>query len=186
MVEGYDGQPERKEDSIMTDNKDFDEAKSQDFYRQLRTKMRDWLRKDGKDHKWAEYLMFAPDLFYTLVRLMADPEVPGKQKAKVAGAIAYFISPIDLVPEAVVGPIGYIDDIALAAYVLDDVINATNTEVVTRNWPGEADVLLVIQSIIKTASSALGKGILDKLLNSHLTPEVRREAVELLDRKNGF
>ena len=31
-------------------------------------------------------------------------------KWMVAGAIVYFISPFDLVPEALVGPLGYLDD----------------------------------------------------------------------------
>jgi hypothetical protein len=29
----------------------------------------------------------------------------------VAGAIVYFLSPVDLVPEALVGPVGYLDDL---------------------------------------------------------------------------
>ncbi len=51
--------------------------------------------------------MFAPDLLHLLCKLTIDEDVPVKERAKLAAAIAYFISPIDLVPEAIVGIIGY-------------------------------------------------------------------------------
>ena len=41
---------------------------------------------------------------------------------------------MDLVPEAIVGPIGYVDDIALAAYVLNSIVNNASPEVVQRHW----------------------------------------------------
>jgi uncharacterized membrane protein YkvA (DUF1232 family) len=33
--------------------------------------------------------------------------------------IAYIISPLDLLPEGIIGPAGYAEDIALAAYVIN-------------------------------------------------------------------
>jgi uncharacterized membrane protein YkvA (DUF1232 family) len=143
----------------------FEEKEHGDFYRDLRRRMREWLRKGGSEHKWAEYLMFTPDLFYTLVKLIADPDVPGAKKAKLAIAVAYFISPIDLVPEGVVGPIGYIDDIILAAYVLDDIINDVDAAVVERNWPGEDDVLEVVKKLLDAASTLLGAKLLKNLFD---------------------
>lgn len=141
----------------------FDEREHADFYRKLRERMRKWLRKNGKEHKWAEYLLFAPDLFYALVKLMADPDVPTAKKVQLGAAIAYFVSPIDLVPEGVVGPVGYIDDIVLAAYVLNNIINDVSEDVVKRNWPGEDDVLEVIRKILDVASNILGVKLLERL-----------------------
>jgi len=135
-----------------------------DFYQDLRLKFRDWLNsKAGKNHKYAEYLMWTPDLFHLLIKLSLDKEVPVEGKAKLAGAIAYFVSPIDLVPEAIVGPIGYVDDIALAAYVLNSIINNANPEVVKKHWAGDGDVLDIIQQIIKVADEMLGSGLWKKL-----------------------
>jgi uncharacterized membrane protein YkvA (DUF1232 family) len=91
----------------------------------------------GKVTKWADYLLFAPDLFHLMCKVVVDEEVPPKERAKIAGAIAYFISPIDLLPEAFLGPIGYLDDIVVAAYVLHVVINRTGPEVVQRHWAGD-------------------------------------------------
>lgn len=143
--------------------------KNRDFYQKLRGRIRKWVEgKEGEAHKWAEYILFAPDLFHLLCKLMTDDDVSPKDKAKVAAAIAYFISPFELVPEAIVGPIGYIDDIALAAYVLDGIINNAGLEVLRRHWAGEDDILDVIQLILRRATSILGKlwGKLVKVVDS--------------------
>ena len=139
-------------------------SKEYDFYRNLRRKIKDWvLNKNGANNKWAEYILLAPDLFYLLYKLALDKDVLVADKVKLAAAIAYFISPIDLVPEALLGPVGYIDDIALAAYVLNSIINHTDPELIRKHWAGEEDVLEVIQRILKLADQMLGSGLWNRL-----------------------
>lgn len=130
-----------------------------DFYRRLRIRMRRWLNGRGADNRWAEYLMFAPDLFHLLWKLSLDEDVPRSEKVRFAAAIAYFISPLDLVPEVLLGPAGYVDDIALAAYVLNGLVNRTGAEIVRRHWAGDADVLEVIRDILAAADEMLGSGL---------------------------
>jgi uncharacterized membrane protein YkvA (DUF1232 family) len=138
--------------------------KQEDFYHHLRDKMRRWLAtEEGKNNKFAEYLMFAPDLLHLLCKLTLDEDVLVKDKAKLAGAIAYFVLPVDLVPEALTGPLGYVDDIAVAAYVLNSILNHTDKGIIERHWAGDGDVLNVIQQIIKDADEMIGKGLWDKL-----------------------
>jgi len=103
--------------------------RNDDFYQSLRKRIRTWLDAQGKNYKYADYLLFAPDLFHLLACLILDKRIPAEEKVKLAGPVAYFIAPIDLIPEAVVGPAGYIDDIALAAYVLNCLINAGHGDV---------------------------------------------------------
>ena len=135
-----------------------------DFYKKLRIKIRDWLKSDeGKNNKFAEYLMFAPDLFHLLCKLSIDKDVPAVEKAKLVGAITYFVSPVDLIPEVLSGPLGYVDDIALAAYVLNSLVNNIDEEIVRRHWVGDADVLNLIQQILNVADTMLGSGIWEKL-----------------------
>ena len=135
-----------------------------DFYQDLRIKMREWLKtKEGMDSKWGEYLMFAPDLFHLLCKLSIDKDVPVKEKAKLAGAIAYFVSPIDLLPEALIGPLGFADDISLAAYVLNSIMNKTDPEIVKKHWAGEEDILVVVKKILKAADEMVGQGLWKKL-----------------------
>ncbi|WP_347491403.1 DUF1232 domain-containing protein [Desulfoscipio sp. XC116] len=139
-------------------------AKQEDFYRNMRSKIKDWLKtKNGSDNKWAEYILLAPDFFHLLCKLAIDKDVLVTDKAKLVGAIVYFISPLDLIPEGIVGPAGYVDDIALTAYVLNSVINNTNPEVVRRHWAGEGDVLEVIKSVLAVADQMVGSGLWRKL-----------------------
>jgi uncharacterized membrane protein YkvA (DUF1232 family) len=138
--------------------------KNSDFYQRLRGQIRDWLStEEGRNHQWAEYLLFAPDLFHLLWKLSVDPEVPAADKAKLAGVIAYFVSPIDLMPEALLGPIGFLDDIALAAYVLNGMLNHTDPEVLRRHWAGDTDVLEVVKRILAAADRMMSAKVLAKL-----------------------
>ena len=45
---------------------------------------------------------------------MKDPEVPAWAKGVCAGALGYFIFPLDAIPDALV-PIGYVDDVGVLA-----------------------------------------------------------------------
>jgi uncharacterized membrane protein YkvA (DUF1232 family) len=138
--------------------------KQSDYYRSLRKKIKNWIEsKEGKENQWSEYILWAPDLFHLLVKLSLDKNVPSSQKAKLAAAIAYFISPLDVIPEMILGPVGYVDDIALAAYVLNSVINKTDPLIIQKHWAGEADVLEVIKKILTAADRMVGQGLWQKV-----------------------
>jgi uncharacterized membrane protein YkvA (DUF1232 family) len=136
----------------------------EDFYRKLRQKVNNWATTSiGENHKWAEYILLAPDMFHLLTKLSIDKDIPQSKKLKVLGAIAYFVSPIDLLPEAILGPAGFLDDIALSAYVLNDIINNIDPKIVSRNWAGDKDILALVKTIIANANEFLGGGILRKI-----------------------
>lgn len=138
--------------------------KSETFYLKLRRNISVWIdNQGGAVNKWGDILLAAPDLFYLLWKLSIDAEVPMKSKTILAAAIVYFISPIDLLPEALFGPVGYLDDIALSAFVLNMVINDTSAQLVRKYWAGEHDVLLLIKNILANADRFLGKGLWGRL-----------------------
>jgi uncharacterized membrane protein YkvA (DUF1232 family) len=138
--------------------------KEMDFYEKLRLKIVNWLdTKNGRENKWADYLLLAPDFFYMLIKLATDEAVPSHEKAKLILAIAYFISPIDLLPEAFLGPIGYLDDLALSAYVLNGIINKVSPEIVQKYWVGDGEVLLVIKGVLAKADEMIGSGLWKKI-----------------------
>jgi uncharacterized membrane protein YkvA (DUF1232 family) len=107
--------------------------------------------------------MLAPDLAHLLCKLAVDPDVPAREKAKLAAAIAYIISPVDLIPEAIVGRVGYVDDVAVAAYVLHSILTATDATVVKKHWAGGADLLGVVQRILDSADEMVGSGLWRRL-----------------------
>lgn len=134
-----------------------------DFYQQMRESIRIWLKGKGSNYKFADYLLTAPDLFHLLCKLAIDKEVPVSEKAKLAGAIVYFISPFDFLPEAVTGPFGYIDDVAVAALALNGLINKVNPEIIRHHWAGEKDILDLIQQILQVADEMVGNGLWAKI-----------------------
>lgn len=137
------------------------DEEQKDFYVKLRQKIDAYLLK--KDAKYREFLLLAPDLFHLLVKLSLDPRVPTEKKIKFVAVIAYFISPLDLLPEMFLGPLGYLDDIALTAYVINEYINESDPAVVRELWAGDQDVLTSIKNIITAADKLIGSGLWKKL-----------------------
>ncbi len=128
-----------------------------DFYQKIRKDVKHWLNDNlDKENKWADYILAAPDFFHLLCKLTADSEIPSNKKLKLLAAIAYFISPIDLLPEAFLGPVGYLDDIAVAAYILNELINEVDSQIVRKHWAGEQDVLDLIKTILVNADEMIG------------------------------
>ena len=143
------------------------EQKQKDFYLQLRDKVQNWFEKNAADKPaYANYILLVPDFFYLLVRLTLDDRIAAIDKAKFAGVLAYFFSPIDFLPEALLGPVGYLDDLMLACYVLNLYVNQQDEagkEVVKELWPGDQDVLDTIQSVLQKADEWLGSGLWNKI-----------------------
>jgi len=135
-----------------------------DFYHSLRKRVVEWAQsQEGQNSKWTEYILIVPDLFHLLCKLTLDPEVPLKSKAKLGIAIAYFVSPVDLIPEAFLGPLGFTDDIVITAFALNTLLNETDPDLIMRHWAGEEDILLLIRRILEFADQMIGKGVLGKI-----------------------
>ena len=147
------------------------DQKQKDFYIKLRDKVSEWCENNrDKKPEYVNYILLVPDFFYLLVKLTLDERVSAIDKAKFAGVIAYFFSPIDFVPEAIFGPLGYLDDLILTCYVLNLYINQqeeANRQVVKELWPGDQDVLNTIQSVLQKADKWIGSGLLKKIKDAY-------------------
>jgi uncharacterized membrane protein YkvA (DUF1232 family) len=150
---------------------DESDQKQKDFYLQLRDKVQNWFEKNAtKKPAYANYILLVPDFFYLLVMLTLDDRIAAIDKAKFAGVLAYFFSPIDFLPEALLGPVGYLDDLMLACYVLNLYVNKQDEAgkaVVKELWPGDQDVLDTIQSILRKADEWLGSGLWNKIKDAY-------------------
>jgi uncharacterized membrane protein YkvA (DUF1232 family) len=139
------------------------DGKNHDFYQKLRARIRKFSGSGNRRAgKWADYLMFAPDLFHLLCKLSIDSDVPARERGKLVVAVAYFVSPFDLMPEAVMGIMGFADDMALAAYVLNSLMISCGPVVAQRHWAGDEDVLTLVQKTIGLADKAGRAGVLGK------------------------
>ncbi len=69
-----------------------------------------------KFRRMAAHLPFADELLAAYYAAM-DPETPTQVRLVIIGALAYFVVPMDLVPDFVIG-LGFTDDAAVLATAL--------------------------------------------------------------------
>ena len=145
----------------MEREKTFRTPRERRFYRRLRDRVKRWAEKRDIPEKRLEYLLAAPDLFVLLSRLALDDRVPLRAKAKVAAGIAYFVTPLDMVPDFL-GPPGYLDDVVVAAWILQSIVaelNELDPVILQDHWEGDEDVLEQIATLIDRAEDVLGRGM---------------------------
>jgi uncharacterized membrane protein YkvA (DUF1232 family) len=94
----------------------------------------------GRRSQARELVASIPNLVGLFRGLLADPRVPRSSKRWLWFALAWCISPIDLIPEflPVAGPL---DDAIVAALVLRHVLRRTDRAVLADHWHGEPATL---------------------------------------------
>lgn len=151
-------------DDDLDESGPMTEDRAQRFYDRLRSRIQSFLdTRGGMVEKIAEYLLLVPDMFMLLWRLAGDKRVNGKNKVLLGTGIAYFILPFDFFPEALVGPIGYLDDLILAVYVLNKILVDTDPEILREHWSGQEDVLDAVRRVLSSADQLVTSKILDKI-----------------------
>jgi uncharacterized membrane protein YkvA (DUF1232 family) len=131
------------------------EAREQ-FYRTVRRALEEWAADIGGGQGYAEHIPKAPTLLRLLENLALEEAVSARHKAQIAVATAYFTAPRDAMPEEMVGPCGYVDDLALAALVADRIAESAGEAVVRRCWPETGDPIPVLRDILGFARYAIG------------------------------
>ena len=117
-----------------------------------------------------DLLLLLPDLVVLLFRLMRDSRVPVGSKAIATVGAAYLLSPIDLMPSLLMGPIGLIDDLMVIGAVLSRMLNRVHPDVVRSHWPGQGDALDSIQRLVRWAERQFG----GRFRGFSLRPRARR------------
>jgi uncharacterized membrane protein YkvA (DUF1232 family) len=134
------------------------------FYDRIRNTIQRYVEGKGKVlGKTAEFLLLVPDVFILLWRLTSDSRVNGKDKVLLGSAVAYYVMPFDLIPEALVGPVGYMDDLVFGVYVLNKVLGSVDASILREHWSGSEDVLDTIQNVLNAAESLVGKDLLGRI-----------------------
>lgn len=72
---------------------------------------------DNYNGEYESFINYGPNLFKLLCDLL-NADIDFSLRLPVCGAIAYYVTPDDVISEQTYGPYGYIDDIYLASYVL--------------------------------------------------------------------
>ncbi|HXG86086.1 MAG TPA: YkvA family protein, partial [Pyrinomonadaceae bacterium] len=121
------------------------------------------------------FLMFLPNMFKLLGKLLKDSRVPTTEKVLAAGAILYVIMPLDFIPD-VIPFIGQVDDAYLVVLTLLRLLNKTDESIVRQHWSGGGDIVALADSIAKLAPMLLPKRV-SRVLSSE---------VELTDAGKSF
>jgi len=94
-----------------------------------------------------ELLLLLPDLAVLLFRLARDARVARSSKWIAILAVGYVLSPFELLPEIVLGPIGLIDDLIVVGVALSRMLNHVHPDIVRSHWAGQGDALAAIQRV---------------------------------------
>lgn len=135
------------------------------FYDGLRVRVVEALEKRGGrfgGHA-ADTLLLVPDVFVLLVRIALDKEVPKDSRKLVASALAYFVLPLDLFPEAVVGGIGFTDDLVLALAVLTQAMSGDLEPFAEKYWSGSERLRVIMRDVLVSADRLLGNNLYERV-----------------------
>jgi uncharacterized membrane protein YkvA (DUF1232 family) len=92
-----------------------------------------------------DMLVLLPDLTVLLTRLLRDDRVPVVSKLLALAGVGYVLSPIDLLPTLLFGPIGLVDDLIVVSAALSRMLNDVHPDVVRSHWSGKGDALDAIR-----------------------------------------
>jgi uncharacterized membrane protein YkvA (DUF1232 family) len=116
---------------------------------------------EGPNKELQEY---CPQFFGLLSNILNDKFVDWHTKIMISAAMGYFVLDCDIIPDTQEN--GYIDDLYLITYVLNEIKNSQTPEIIIRNWNEDTDIIQLIDEVFEATSSILGnlsKPILQKV-----------------------
>jgi uncharacterized membrane protein YkvA (DUF1232 family) len=124
-------------------------------------RLRSWLvaPRVGEASGFRDLALLLPDFVVLLSRLARDPQVPLGSKLVAASAVAYVLSPFELLPELLLGPLGLVDDLLVVAAGVSFLVNRVHPDLVRAHWPGQEDALELLQDVSGWAESQLARGV---------------------------
>ena len=122
------------------------------------------MQRTGAKKTVSNTLKQLPNFFRLLYGLLTDKRVPRVDKLMVAGAIAYILLPMDLVPDFIPF-LGEVDDLFVIIMAVQRLINNAGRRVVDDHWMGEPDELssLNLQQILMAAAFFLPRRVRRRL-----------------------
>lgn len=90
--------------------------------------------------EYASFIDNGPELFKFLNDLLITKELAPEYRLTVSAAIAYYVVPMDVVPEQIYGPYGYIDDIFITAHVIKLLAEEYGYAFLEKFWSGDSEL----------------------------------------------
>ena len=124
-----------------------------------------------KIKKYSDYILIIPDIVALIYRLLKDKRVPIKTKVIISSVICYMAVPSDIIPDKIPF-IGKIDDIAMAFFALNKIIEDVPTKVILENWDGKNNIVTVLKIVAQYVTDFTGAknvetiyGIIDEIVS---------------------
>lgn len=135
------------------------------FYDSLKTRVIGWAgdRLGLWARRAAMLVMLLPDIMLLLGRVMVDRRVPRHLRIKVGIILTYMVSPMDLIPEAVLGPVGLLDDVILIVFALNRVFVYVEEDILLEHWSGSAEQLEILHDLVDITGGILAGRFGEKL-----------------------
>lgn len=111
----------------------------------------------GYQGEYAEIIRHTPDLFKLFTNLLEDPMVPNDAKPIINAAIAYFVAPFDALPEEIYGPVGYLDDLYLSVWALNQLEERLGYAILENNWEGSEELSTVMDRVYEKTKGIVGE-----------------------------
>lgn len=105
---------------------------------------------------WKEVIALTPSYARLMFHLLRNPRLAPRHRLWVDAAIAYLVSADEVIPEAEVGPYGYIDDIFCCAYVAHRVASELGWEAVEEGWSGDGSAREASERVLAREQELLG------------------------------
>ena len=96
--------------------------------------------RHGAKRTLTHYIRQLPNYLRLLFGLLTDKRVSGVDKLLVAGAVAYIVMPLDLVPDFIPF-LGEVDDVYFLVLALQRLISNAGRQVALSHWSGPAEDL---------------------------------------------
>ena len=148
----------------MANSTEIEPARLDDFYRRLRARLQRWLEsKEGRAYRFADRLLVLPDFVHLMIRLALDRRVPMELRSQTAAVIAYVTLPFELVPEGLIGPVGFADDLLLVALMTRRLLTTVPPEIVLSHWAGPESLIRTMRDVLDLADEMVGSRVWRRL-----------------------
>jgi len=94
--------------------------------------------------EYASFIDHGPLLFKLLTEVLNEKSITRDLRLDISAAIAYYVVPMDIIPEQIYGPYGYIDDIYVTVYVIKKVADVIGYELLSNLWEGKGELQSVV------------------------------------------
>ncbi len=113
--------------------------------------------------RFADQVWLVPDLFRMLTNLLEDGRVDAKSRRLITTALAYFITPFELLPKELHGPEGYLDQAYLCLWVVNELRGTVPDHVLADAWEGEGEVLSIMEEELPVLETELGRNQIEQM-----------------------